>query len=1786
VWPQTTCTTVCQCNGHGTCYYPNATCTCDLNFEGTNCERCASGKFGTKCDRECIVGKGITLGYTCLCLNGYAGVNGCSISCPSTASGVCNGQGTCSNITGACRCADTWLGPGCTCNNIQCKNSNAFTTCDSTVGACVCVTGRTGTACEMCVFGYYGAPVNGVSCSTKCDCSSNGPCDINTGLCTCFSDSTNGYWTGGTCNLCASGYMGTRCNQLSNAITQSTDLVRRLAGSVVSCATHHAYLDTMHRSLYVGTSCFQSRFNVTTIVPFSPDSMNFNTTANGTKIFGDVVDLQINISNSDKLFFVLQQNSTSTPAKPTLYSAYVTPFLSDVSVLQDVTEPSEGDFSGVTRFAYFDQVGGSICTMPAGVAASLLYCKKLTGNVAVVPLLGFTYQTSAFVSDLSVIVLGGLTNAITCSFMTFLFDSSTAGPQLQLDLALHVASSNLSTCTAVNIVTATDDAIFFSIKAPTNYIGGYNFTSRTFFRGSLIGGETAASAMTYNSRVNIGYTVYNTLLVKFELAAGASPTSPLVVNAYGQAYTSTTIDRFVQDDYLQLVYAPAAVSTGVQVMRFLLVEVHSIFPIVADRAGGALITVTGKGFRNVSGAVCLFDKDSVPFYRFISSTAIVCQAPPKISSEVCVTQLLEISTNGIPTANLFSIKRPASPTLVSVTPNFVRVGDVGKEVVIQGRGLTESNYSKCRFVDPVSSQSSVSIAVYSVVNYTFTCVVPAVTEPWSSLTYVHLTLDGFVYSASTLKFLFVGEAAGILIDTVTFSAVSSVQSLLSPTLVVYAVDPNKNKLLTVDTELRLTTVSAPNATAGSQPWVLQNSNATSVNGVAAFLNFSLKDPPYGDFVFSVRMGNFTANFTLVIQPGEVVRLIVTTQPQQTSDDVMVPGSSIPRPMDIVAVDAGGNDAASASGNRASFSLIRVSAAKLLLNETVLLGSALFSATGSANIGSPLVTPRFGFPYVIFFSYDLNPLINVSTNQFYAGCPTTQFFVNGTQACQECDDDLYYCNGTDILVAKARSWRSSAAATYFYRCPVEGACLEGGACAVGYEGPLCGICSEGYGTDYTNTCGVCPYRFVSIIIFSLVVLFQLSFLVFVSIAFIQNWQALDSLFTQAVITMCISFSHFQFLSLIGKLDLEWTPLVRNILSFLGMLFSFELHRVRAVNCLLASNGIDAVWFAVIYSFIVICTIPILSFVVHRILRIFPTLLLTRYALNTRAVMESRADALAKAKLVKRARNDDGSMYIKEHQRKGILLNVTQVVVTFCFQTSCRSALQLFQCSTIQYGDTEVKNYLTADLNVSCDTTNYQTILGYSMFLVIFYVAVVPIVFIFGVAYSRKRHTDEDYRLYTSFTTLGTRDMAFFWNGLLFCRRAALIAIELFLEYPLQGWMGMWLVTLSAWAEHYTQPWEKGKHMNIERAGFMCSVFVANLGIIVPLISNGAANAIVEALLMAALCALFAFTLYAGFYKSVRELQQRVKEHNMRDTEGGGEEEADVGFADVLRHEALQVANVVKKNIDQAKDGLLETRGKVVHAMEEIQNLAKLKQQEKNNGSAAQTMDQSYASMPVRSAAGAVSRDPSPSATDAAPRRTNSVRSAAESGNSPSVVFPDADRQEEISRRRFQAKPPVPLRKETSGHFDDVNDVESVESSDDGYAAPPNTSMAGGRAAPLLNRSALSMLRADGATSQRRTTRKDDGKSVDPANLRRMELEKDIDDYIAAKGFGLYQQDAAENSLYDTRDSSPLAAPPIAQRSAAMRALMKKQGTIPKALQAVIGDSSDDDDSDDRSADSDL
>ena len=80
------------------------------------------------------------------------------------------------------------------------------------------------------------------------------------------------------------------------------------------------------------------------------------------------------------------------------------------------------------------------------------------------------------------------------------------------------------------------------------------------------------------------------------------------------------------------------------------------------------------------------------------------------------------------------------------------------------------------------------------------------------------------------------------------------------------------------------------------------------------------------------------------------------------------------------------------------------------------------------------------------------------------CTDNTFNFDGV-ACKSCPLGGK-CDGGSSLDAQAGWWRSGYFSEMFFACPMRGACLPGNmtnsdACAQGYEGPACGICSNGY-----------------------------------------------------------------------------------------------------------------------------------------------------------------------------------------------------------------------------------------------------------------------------------------------------------------------------------------------------------------------------------------------------------------------------------------------------------------------------------------------------------------------------------------------------------------------------------------------------------------------------------------------------------------------------------------------------------------------------------------------------
>ena len=95
-------------------------------------------------------------------------------------------------------------------------------------------------------------------------------------------------------------------------------------------------------------------------------------------------------------------------------------------------------------------------------------------------------------------------------------------------------------------------------------------------------------------------------------------------------------------------------------------------------------------------------------------------------------------------------------------------------------------------------------------------------------------------------------------------------------------------------------------------------------------------------------------------------------------------------------------------------------------------------------------------------------------------------------CMQCPSNAN-CAGVADITPLPDFWHSSKQATQIHSCPRKGVCLDGGFCAEGYTGHVCGSCVQGYGLRGAWVCAECGSlgRTLAVFIASAVILFVLA-----------------------------------------------------------------------------------------------------------------------------------------------------------------------------------------------------------------------------------------------------------------------------------------------------------------------------------------------------------------------------------------------------------------------------------------------------------------------------------------------------------------------------------------------------------------------------------------------------------------------------------------------------------------------------------------------------------------------
>eukprot|EP00163_Fabomonas_tropica_P002559 TRINITY_DN1197_c0_g1_i1.p1 TRINITY_DN1197_c0_g1~~TRINITY_DN1197_c0_g1_i1.p1 ORF type:complete len:1223 (+),score=281.85 TRINITY_DN1197_c0_g1_i1:1949-5617(+) len=136
------------------------------------------------------------------------------------------------------------------------------------------------------------------------------------------------------------------------------------------------------------------------------------------------------------------------------------------------------------------------------------------------------------------------------------------------------------------------------------------------------------------------------------------------------------------------------------------------------------------------------------------------------------------------------------------------------------------------------------------------------------------------------------------------------------------------------------------------------------------------------------------------------------------------------------------------------------------------------------------------------------------------------------------------------------WESTLKEFTFLECDVPEACAGGPpqACAAGYGGRLCGRCLDGY-YQTGKHCEVCPDLAIWILVF---------FIIFCLMVAALLLKSVGKHATSYGATVGIGTYFFQVLAMLNRLEMNWPPLIRRLISFLTAPFTFDID-ILATEC---------------------------------------------------------------------------------------------------------------------------------------------------------------------------------------------------------------------------------------------------------------------------------------------------------------------------------------------------------------------------------------------------------------------------------------------------------------------------------------------------------------------------------------------------------------------------------------------------------------------------------------------
>jgi len=1037
VWRNRTC-------GEGTCVAADVACVCSAGWSvGADgaCSVCAAGWSGADCSCRCNRGR-CGVDGVCVCDAGFAGPT-CSTPCVVDAEGRCvvsclDGRGVV--VDGECECRHGYAGSLC---DLLCPRSWDGTVCD---GRGVCETASDSVAVCRCSAGFYGT-----ACTIACDaltCARLGllqsVCDAD-GVCRCAPG-----WAGASCGVCAADVWGPSCDRECGCSGHGT-----CAAATGACS---CYSDRT-RGYWDGPSCGDCAANAagescTTLVTVSSAGSTGLAVSDGARL---VVDA---------LFGTLWVLG------------------SVVSVLCGTTRSACGMFAVGAVDVQFDTAmtallllsDGSVVVVrraPPGMTNRTQAERQwtATGTTAGARLLGDCVFTVAARSVILGCGASERTTAATPGSVLWVSRSWSgavyAGTGRELVL-VRAAERSIVVSTVADACgrhgTACVAALACDVALSVCVMGGAGAVILARMDGTdvrstmhLQYGDAGSAYMDSDEAngiavVGINRRVYAVDVRQMRVLETWSLLGP--------------VESVAVDAALRLVTVAVGGTAWASLYLVNLFGVTSSSHDVVDAAGGAVVELTGFGLvsdGSLGRVWCDMNGQSMAA-TVMNATRLSCAVPALVSgpSGMCgdVTVWVMIGTR--PSSSSVTWKPATSARVAAAVADGIGAAGVGEherrtQVRLLGSGFVPSGQARCRLSD-ARGGVVVDVGASWVSGGEVACeqqALPAMNGTWWS--YSH---DGYVYGSTRAPWAIAGRVAALDVSSSTNVVVSAARSAV-PAVRVRVEDRFGTLVATVGGFVVCTV--GPSVVEG-----------TVVNGTAAVSGLYLSAPLVGRMAVQCRMPFYglTVGLTIDVVAGVAVGLRLRTSSATWFVGVR---SSTPLepPPEVVAVDMAGNVVWVADGTVVTLSYTRHVAGS---EERVAVvdGGAFI---GGRAVFRPVVRTVFGGGVALtFVSLGLEPL-TVPVDRTEVCAPGSEYGVFGTTECRACPL-LGECDGSVMVGIRDGVWRGSQASLKMYPCTPSEAC-GGGGCRVGYEGPLCGTCADGYGRS-DAACVRCSPTWVSMV----------------------------------------------------------------------------------------------------------------------------------------------------------------------------------------------------------------------------------------------------------------------------------------------------------------------------------------------------------------------------------------------------------------------------------------------------------------------------------------------------------------------------------------------------------------------------------------------------------------------------------------------------------------------------------------------------------------------------------